>query len=30
MIDFNPKNIPLEAQLKFKKEGDGRSMDVTL
>ena len=30
MVECNPTNFPMEAQLKLKKEGGGRSMDTTL
>ena len=30
MVECNPTNTPMEAQLKLKKEGGGRSVDVTL
>ena len=30
MVDSNPTNTPIEDQLKFKKEGGGRSMDAML
>ena len=30
MVYCNPTNTPIEAQLKVTKEGDGRSVDVTL
>ena len=30
MVECNPTNTPMEAQLKLKKEGGGRSVDATL
>ena len=30
MVEYNPTNTPMEAQLKLKKEGGGRSVDTTL
>ena len=30
MVDCNPTNTPMEAQMKLKKEGGGRSVDVML
>ena len=30
MVEYNPTNTPMEAQLKLKKEGGGRSVDAIL